>query len=95
MEVIIHDDCSFDKAYSIANILTKNFNLFFSKKLNDLESFYWDFEYKGNRLTLHYNIFVGLSIFPMTFKKASDADNNSVVEISSLLSKYLIENNME
>ena len=88
-EAIIDDDCEFSKFYSVADLLSSEFNLTFSNKLNDFDTLYWDFEYKGNDLVLHYNIYLGISIFPRAFKSATQTDNESVVEISSLLLQKL------
>ena len=90
-EAIIDDDCGFEKFYSVADVLSNYFNLTFSNKLNDFDTIYWDFEYKGNELVLHYNIYLGISIFPKAFKSATETDNLSVVEISTLLFQKLID----
>lgn len=84
-EAIIDDDCELSKFYSVADLLLSEFNLTFSNKINDFDTLYWDFEYKGNDLVLHYNIYLGISIFPRAFKSATQKDNESVVEISTLL----------
>jgi hypothetical protein len=88
-EAIIDNDCEFSKFYIVADLLLSEFNLTFSNKLNDFDTLCWDFEYKGNYLVLHYNIYVGISIFPREFKSASQTDNESVVEISTLLFQKL------
>jgi hypothetical protein len=88
-EAIIDDDCEFSKFYKVANLLSSEFNLTFSNKLNDFDTLHWDFEYKGNDLVLHYNIYLGISIFPRAFKSATPTDNESVVEISTLLLQKL------
>ncbi len=90
-EAIIDNDCEFEKFYSVAGVLSNYFNLTFSNRLNDLDTLYWDFEYKGNELVLHYNIYLGISIFPKAFKSATETDNLSVVEISTLLFQKLID----
>lgn len=90
-EAIFDDDCEFEKFYSVADVLSNNFNLTFSNKLNEFDTLYWDFEYKGSELVLHYNIYLGISIFPKAFKSATETDNLSVVEISTLLFQKLID----
>lgn len=84
-EAIIDDDCEFRNFYTIADLLSSGFNLTFSNKLDDFDTLYWDFEYKGNNLVLHYNIFLGVSVFPKAFKSATQKDNEAVEEISTLL----------
>jgi len=34
------------------------------KKTDDFDSLMWDFIFKGHILTLHYNIYTGISIYP-------------------------------
>lgn len=84
-ESIIDDYCEFEKFYSVADVLSNHFNLTFSNKVNDFDTLYWDFEYKGNELVLHYNVYLGISIFPKALKSATESDNSSVVEITILL----------
>jgi hypothetical protein len=94
-EAIIDDDCDFDKFYAVANILQTNFGLNFTNKLGDLDGKYWDFKYKERDLTLHFNVFAGLSIIPLAFTQATGSDNESVAEIGALLFKYLIDHNLK
>jgi hypothetical protein len=84
-EVVIKDDCDFDTFYKVAHFLETEFKIEFSRKLNDLDSNYWDFIYKEQELTLYYNIYLGTSIFPTAFKEASVLTNEMVIEISRLL----------
>ena len=92
-ELIVDRDCGYNKFYAVADILQTEFSLTFTQKLNDLESSYWDFQFKGCELTLHYHVQAWLSIFPVAVKKASDADNKSVAELGDLLSQYFINHN--
>jgi hypothetical protein len=94
-ELIIDDNCEYDKFYAVADLLQANFNVSFTQKLNDLESSYWDFQFNGCELTLHYHVQTWLSIFPVAFKETSDADNKSVTELGSLLSQYFIDHNLK
>jgi len=84
-EAIIDDDCGFNKFYLIANILQKKPKLFFTKKASDTDTAYWDFIYNGSELTLHYNIYLGVSIFPKASRNATNVDNEAVAEVGSLL----------
>ena len=90
-EAIIDNECEFEKFYSVADVLSNHFNLTFSNKLNDFDTLYWDFEYKGSELVLLYNIYLGISVFPRSLKSATETDNSSVVEISNLLLQKLID----
>lgn len=90
-EAILFDDCEFEKFYSVADVLSNQFNVTFSTKLNDFDTAYLDFEYKGNNLVLHYNVYLGISIFPKAFKSATEIENSAVKEISTLLFEKLID----
>ena len=84
-EVVIDDDCSFDKFYPVADILETRFEVSFIKKLNGPDTLYWDFDYEGLQLTLHYNIYLGVSICATALADASAAANDAVLKFGSLL----------
>ena len=88
-EVIIVDNCDFDRFYAVAAVLQEYFNIAFIRKLNDFDSIYWDFEYKGSVLTIYYNVFLWISIFPKLLREAKDLDNENVVELSTLINAKL------
>ncbi len=90
-ELVIDDDCEFDKFYRTAKLLKTEFKLRFISKIDDYDTLYWDFKYKTNKLVLHYNIYLGISIFPLALKKATESDNASVIEIGTLLFQKLID----
>jgi hypothetical protein len=90
--LIVDDNCEYKKFRAVADILRTGFNLPFTHKLDDLDTSYWDFEFNGCSLTLHYNVQAGLFILPTAFKQASDADNNCVIEIGKMLTEYVGEN---
>jgi hypothetical protein len=84
-EVIIDENCSLDKFFKIAGILQTTLPISFTNKINDTETNYWDFIYKDKELTLHYNIYVGVSIFPKPMTNASSSDNQIVLDLSKTL----------
>lgn len=90
-EAIIDDDCGYEKFYKCAHLLEKNFNLIFTQKLDDFDTLYWDFEYLGSKLTLHYNIYLGISVFPTELKNATQKDNENVSRLGVLLFEKLLE----
>ena len=61
-------------------------------KLDDFDSLVWDFIYKGRALTLHYNIYTGISIYPHKFREAPRRDNDAVVEVAQFLETKLMIN---
>ncbi len=84
-ETIIDSDCEFYKFEKVASILKTDLNIVFIEQLNDFDSFYWDFIYNNSTLCLHYNIYLGVSIFPKSFQNANHVDNDNVIKIAKTL----------
>ncbi len=86
-EAVIDDNCGITKFYAIANTLAEHLQVQFLNQVDDAETLDWDFKYKDQFLTLHYNIFNGVSIFPQmpTNKKSN---NNAVVEVAHFLERH-------
>jgi len=88
-EVMIDEDCSIDKFQKIARILNSTLDISFKNKMNDTDSAYLDFSYKEKELTLHYNIYSGISVYPKSLIKANNSDNQIVLEFAKNLSDNL------
>ena len=89
-EAVIEDDCGLKRFYEVANILSDDLKINFQNKLDDFDSLMWDFSYQGYALTLHYNIYTGISIYPRKFREALKKENEAVVEVASYLDKKLM-----
>jgi hypothetical protein len=85
-EAVIDDNCGISKFYSIADTLADELKVTFLNQVDDAETLDWDFKYKSQLLTLHYNIFNGVSIFPQS-SKSREKGNNAVMEIAKFLEK--------
>ncbi|MBX2922461.1 MAG: DUF3630 family protein [Chitinophagaceae bacterium] len=85
VEAVIDENCGFDKFYGIAGLLTDKLQVNFTNKIDDLDTSYWDFNFRGHKLTLHYNIYDGVSIFPVRHKDAVQKDNEAIKELAHLL----------
>jgi len=83
-EAVIDDNCGISKFYAIANTLSKDLKVNFLNQVDDAETLDWDFQYRGQFLTLHYNIFNGVSIYPQQ-KKNLHKNNNVVMEVAHFL----------
>ncbi len=83
-EAVIDDNCGISKFYAIANTLADDLQVKFLNQVDDAESLDWDFQYRGQFLTLHYNIFNGVSIYPQQVKNVVK-DNNAVMEVAHFL----------
>ncbi|MEO6453378.1 MAG: hypothetical protein ABIN97_04865 [Ginsengibacter sp.] len=83
-EAVIDDNCGISKFYLIADALTNHPGINFLNQVDDEETLDWDFKYKNYFLTLHYNIFNGVSILPHTIK-GLQKENEAVMEVARLL----------
>ena len=85
-EAVIDDNCGISKFYAIADTLAADLKVSFMNQVDDAETLDWDFKYKNQLLTLHYNIFNGVSIFPQ-HEKSVQQENNAVMEIAHSLER--------
>lgn len=85
-EAVIDDNCGVTKFYAIAHALSDKLQVIFLNQIDDTETHDWDFKYKEQFLTLHYNIFEGVSIFPRKHKMLKN-DNNTVMELAHFLER--------
>ena len=91
-EAIIDDDCGLKRFYEVANILTDDLEIKFTNKEDDFDTLTWDFVFKNHILTLHYNIYTGISIYPHKIKEAARRDNDAVIEVAKYLETKLLVN---
>jgi Protein of unknown function (DUF3630) len=89
-EAIIDDDCGLKRFYEVANILSDDLEIKFTNKEDDFDTLTWDFAFKAHVLTLHYNIYTGISIYPRKFRQAVRKDNDAVVEVARFLETKLL-----
>jgi hypothetical protein len=85
-EAVIDDNCGISKFYSIAGTLADDLKVKFINQIDDAETLDWDFKYKNIFLTLHYNIFNGVSIFPQKIN-AKQKVNKAVLEVADFLER--------
>ena len=85
-EAVIDDNCGISKFYSIADTLEDGLNVRFINQVDDSETLDWDFRYRNHCLTLHYNIFNGVSILPHN-AKAMAKPNKAVCEVAKFLER--------
>ncbi len=84
-EAILEDDASFDRFFRWADLLADKLNISFTRKLDDFEALYWDFLYKGTSLTLSYNIFNGITVFPSLEEKSDYFENAAIAQLVDAL----------
>lgn len=88
-EAIIDDDCGLKRFYEVANMLTDQLAIRFTAKQDDFDTLTWNFLYRGLSLTLHYNIYTGISIYPFKTREAKRKENDAVVEVARFLEQKL------
>lgn len=84
-EAVIADDGGLKSFYQVADILSEDLRVHFSSKEDDFDTIAWEFKFRGHHLTLHYNIYTGVSIFPTKTRDALNKENKAVVELASVL----------
>lgn len=92
-EAIIEDDGGLKRFYQVADILSEDMHIKFSHKEDDFDTIDWEFRFKGHNLTLHYNIYNGISIFPTKTRDALNKDNKAVVELAGVVEEKLFTQN--
>ncbi|HEY9364976.1 MAG TPA: hypothetical protein VIQ00_17055 [Chitinophagaceae bacterium] len=88
-EAVIDDDGGLKRFYQVAIILSDEFDINFIKKEDDFDTIDWDFIFQGHHLTLHYNIYTGISIFPTKTRDAVKKDNKAVINLAGMLHDIL------
>lgn len=91
-EAIIDDDCGLKRFYQVADILSDDLEINFTNKEDDFDTLTWNFLFKGHVLTLYYNIYTGISIYPHKFREAPRKDNDAVIEVAKFLETKLLVN---
>jgi hypothetical protein len=84
IEAVIDDNCGISKFNNISAMLLRELKVKFMGKQDDSDTVDWHFKYKGHPLTLHYNIYNGVSIFPQNKK-----DNRAVSELADYLQRRI------
>jgi hypothetical protein len=87
-EAVIDDNCGISKFYAIANTLAEQLQVVFLNQVDDSDTLDWDFKYKNQFLTLHYNIFNGVSIFPQQIN-SKKKDSKAVMEVAHFLERQV------
>ena len=89
-EAIIDDDCGLKRFYEVADILADDLDINYLQKQDDFDTVTWDFKYRSHMLTLYYNIYTGVSIYPKKFRDADRKDNEAVIKIARFLDEKLM-----
>lgn len=93
-EAVLADDGSLNLFYVVAGIINDELRLKFVNKEDDFDAINWDFKYKGHPLTLRYDIYNGISVYPTKVSAALPKDNQAVVELANILDGKLFRGPM-
>lgn len=84
-EVVINDNCDLNEFQNCINVFKNSFKMEFKNVIDDFDSYYCFFTYKGEELILHYNVYMGISIFPSSYKDSSEPQNILAEEFGIIL----------
>lgn len=74
-------NCDHEEFYKAAVFIENLLRVEFFNKVNDYDSFFLDFRYKSCVLTLHHNVFLGVSIYPANCWNYGLDDEKALEEI--------------
>ena len=83
-EAVLADDGSLNLFYHVAGIINEDLHIKFVNKEDEFDAINWDFKYKGHPLTLRYDIYNGISVYPTKINAALPKDNLAVVELANI-----------
>ena len=89
-EAVIEDGGSLKRFYLIADILHSDLQVQFTRKEDEFDALYWQFLLGQHRLTLHYSIYNGTSIFPTKTVHARKKENAAAVELANVVQGKLM-----
>jgi hypothetical protein len=92
-EAVIDADGTLKRFYQVADLLKDLFGIQFINKEDDFDAINWDFFLARHRLTRHYSIYNGVSIFPTRTSNARRSENNVVVELARVLEERMLPAN--
>ena len=89
-EAVIDGDGGLKRFYQIADILSDDLKVNFTNKEDDFDAISWAFRLNKYELTLEYNIYNGILLFPTKGSSASKRDNEAVVQLANVLEGKLM-----
>lgn len=89
-EAVIAEDGTLNLFYQVASIINQDLRIKFLNKEDEFDSIRWDFKFRGYPLTLHYNIYNGISVFPTKTRDAMSKESKAAVELAGILENKLV-----
>ena len=84
-EAVLAENGNLSLFYQLAGIINEDLRIKFLNKEDEFDAINWDFKYKGHQLTLRYDIYNGISVYPTKINAAMPKDNQAVVELANIL----------
>jgi len=84
-EAVLAENGNLTLFYQLAGIINEDLRIKFLNKEDEFDAINWDFKYKGHPLTLRYDIYNGISVYPTKINAAMPKDNQAVVELANIL----------
>ncbi|KYP15523.1 hypothetical protein [Flavihumibacter sp. CACIAM 22H1] len=94
-EAVIDEDGGLKRFYEVANLLSDELRISFNNKLDDFDSLIWDFTYHGQALSLHYNIYTGICLYPQQSNRVMPPQNKAVADLAGFLESRLLINTVK
>jgi hypothetical protein len=93
-EIIVCSDCSYDDFVAVAALVSNSLGINYLEKIGDYESQYWNFEFEGISITIHYNLYLGISIFPEKKQVPAEIKNQTIIQIFEKLNNIHVLRNL-
>ena len=93
-EAVIAETGGLKTFYQVADLLSSDYRVKFLNKEDFFDTIDWEFRHKGHSITLHYNIYNGISLFPSKTRDALSKDNKAVVELANQLQEKLFNSDV-
>lgn len=91
-EAVIDDDCGPARFYEVATMLASDLHVHFLTKKQDADSLLWEFDFKEQVMSLHYNVYTGISVFQQCITEPRKKEQPAVVEVAEFLESKLMVN---
>ena len=84
-EIILDDDCGYERFHSAIDLLKRECNAPFINFLDDFDTLYQDFRMGNIQLTLRYNIYEGLSLYPLKQQGSTEEEGSAAERVGKFL----------
>lgn len=81
-EMVISESGNLQEFYRLANVLSKTRHVHLMSKQDDADIMEWHFKYRGNAVSLQYNIYGGVSL--LYNEKAKKTADKLVVRLKKI-----------